>query len=308
MNKKLKIQHHKTMDKVQGSFILGSEWLYYKIYTGPKTSDLVLTEIIKPEAEWLLSNNIIDQWFFIRYSDPKHHIRVRFHFKDLENVGKVINRLYTKLNEFINEEMIWKIQIDTYQRELERYGHKTMVQSEKLFFYESKMIVDFLDMIDGDEGEELRWLFGVRAIDMLLDDFEYDDDRKLALLERLKLGFGAEFGMNKALKKQLDKKFREEKDKINDFLVFEKEMNPDYVPIIDVLQEKSLATKPIVKTILPIVSKERLDDIMGSYIHMLMNRLFRSKNRLHEMVIYDLLYRTYKVAWGIRKFKNTAKS
>ena len=292
------------MGDIQRSFIVGSEWLYYKIYTGPKTSDLVLTDIIRPIAMNLLQNNIIDKWFFIRYNDPKHHIRVRFHYNSPENVAGIINSLYTSLKEFSDEDLIWKIQLDTYQREIERYGVQTMDQSEKLFFLDSKMIVDFLDMIDGDEGEELRWLFGARAIDQKPMDFGYNEDEKLALMERLKTGFGAEFGMNKNLKKQMDKKFRNEHDKIKNFLNFKKEMDADYAPIVDVLEEKSKNSKALISDILSVVNKSELDDMMGSYIHMLMNRLFRSKNRLHEMVIYDLLYRTYKVAWGIRKFKN----
>ncbi|MBQ4801211.1 thiopeptide-type bacteriocin biosynthesis protein [Aquimarina sp. MMG015] len=292
------------MVDVQRSFIIGSEWLYYKIYTGPKTSDLILTDIIRPIATHLLDKGIIDKWFFIRYNDPKHHIRVRFHYNKPENIAEVINTLYGSLKEFSDEDLIWKIQLDTYQREVERYGGETMSISEELFFLDSRMIVDFLDMIDGDEGEELRWLFGVRAIDQLLQDFGYSEDDKLALLERLKTGFGVEFGMNKGLKKQMDKKFRNEHDKIKNFLSFKRDSDPDYAPIIDALDEKSISSKDLVKEILTIVDKNQLDDMMSSYIHMLMNRLFRSKNRLHEMVLYDLLYRTYKVAWGIRKFKN----
>lgn len=292
------------MKGIQRAFIVGSEWLYYKIYTGPKTSDLILTEIIKPIAIHLLEQGVIDKWFFIRYNDPKHHIRLRFHYNKPENVAAVINALYGGLKEFSDEDLIWKIQLDTYQREVERYGIDTMVASEELFFLDSKMIVDFLDLIDGDEGEELRWLFGIRAIDQLLTDFGYDEDQKLVLLERLKTGFGAEFGMNKNLKKQMDKKFRNEQDKIKNFLSLSKEKAPDYTPILDVLEEKSRNSKDLVESIKSKIDKSTLDDRMSSYIHMLMNRLFRSKNRLHEMVLYDLLYRNYKIAWGIRKFKN----
>ncbi|MCK8523084.1 thiopeptide-type bacteriocin biosynthesis protein [Aquimarina sp. D1M17] len=291
------------MANTQRSFIIGGEWLYYKIYTGPKTSDLVLTELIKPVTDALLANNIIDKWFFIRYADPKHHIRVRFHYTDAKNVGEIINALHEPLQHYISQDLIWKIQIDTYQRELERYGQSTMEASETLFYYDSKMIVDFLDMIDEDEGEELRWLFSIRAMDAMLADFGYDEDQKLALMERLKTGFGQEFGMNKFLKKQMDKKFREQQEKIKAFLHFTREEKPDLAPILDVLETKSKLSIPVVNEIKPLVDEARLHDLMGSYQHMLMNRLFRSKNRLHEMVLYDLLFRTYKVAWGIRKFK-----
>ena len=65
--------------KAQRTFIIGDNWLYYKIYTGAKTSELILTESIRPVVEELLKNNIIQKWFFIRYSDPHYHIRIRIY-------------------------------------------------------------------------------------------------------------------------------------------------------------------------------------------------------------------------------------
>jgi len=292
------------MDSMKRSFIIGSEWLYYKIYTGVKTSDVILADIIKPVTEQLISEGIIDKWFFIRYADPKHHIRVRFHYSNPENVAVLINALNEAFTPLIEEDVIWKMQADTYQREIERYGESTMVSSETLFFHESKMISEFLDLIDGDEGEELRWLFGVRAIDSLLGDFKFTEDDKLKLLENLHIGFGNEFGMNRFLKKQLEKKFRVEKDKMKTFLDFKTETAGDYKPLLEILERKSKNTLTTVSTILDDIKEVTLNNLMGSYIHMLMNRLFRSKNRLHEMVVYDLLYRHYKVQWGIRKYKN----
>jgi hypothetical protein len=37
-----------------------------------------------------------------------------------------------------------------------------------------------------------------------------------------------------------------------------------------------------------------LNDLITSYIHMMMNRSFRSRQRIHELVLYDFLYRYYK--------------
>jgi len=35
----------------------------------------------------------------------------------------------------------------------------------------------------------------------------------------------------------------------------------------------------------------RLDNLVGSYVHMFVNRLIRSDARRHELVLYDLLHR-----------------
>jgi hypothetical protein len=45
-----------------------------------------------------------------------------------------------------------------------------------------------------------------------------------------------------------------------------------------------------------------LDDLLGSYIHMMMNRMFRTRQRLMEMVLYDFLFRTYKSALAKNRY------
>ena len=53
---------------MQRSFIVGSKWLYYKIYSGPKASDTILTDVISPLAQHFEAENWIEKWFFIRYA------------------------------------------------------------------------------------------------------------------------------------------------------------------------------------------------------------------------------------------------
>lgn len=241
------------------NFSIGSEWLYYKIYTGHKTADLILTEFIKPLTEELIEQGIIDKWFYIRYADPKYHLRVRFLCADEVNIGKVISILHEPLNGYMQQDLIWKIQLDTYQREVERYGPKTMELSETLFHYDSNSIVQFLDLIEGDEGEQLRWLYGLRAIDNLLDSFDYSLEDKLGLMDNLKTAFGREFGMARPLKKQLDDKYRKERKNIDAFMVFTKEIEPDYSPILTILENKKQLLEPLTKRILDLGKKGKLE-------------------------------------------------
>jgi thiopeptide-type bacteriocin biosynthesis protein len=299
------------MKSMQRKFVIGDEWLYYKIYCGPKTADIVLINVIRHVAEKLFEENIIDKWFFIRYSDPKLHLRVRFCYNNPENVSTIINTMNSLTKPYIEQDLINNIQIDTYKRELERYGKKTIELAEELFYHDSKMIVDFVDLIEGDEGEEIRWLFGLRAIDNLLDDFSYNINQKLELLENLKEGFGKEFGMNKSLKLQLDKKYRDSRSLINDFFQ-DKYREESIESLTELLNKKSVNSKSIYVEILKKESENLLDvtlnNLMGSYIHMLMNRLFMSKQRLNEMAVYDFLYRYYKSEMAKKKIHSRPKT
>jgi thiopeptide-type bacteriocin biosynthesis protein len=149
------------------------------------------------------------------------------------------------------------------------------------------MIVNFLDLIEGEKGEELRWLFGLRMIDVLLDCFKFSAENKCALLEQLKTSFANEFEMNRFLKKQLDEKFRKEREKINEHLTLTKEIKPEYVPILEVFDAYTIEINPIAEKIKTLIDKDHftrgVHGLLGSFIHMTMNRLFKSKNRIHEI-------------------------
>jgi hypothetical protein len=53
--------------------------------------------------------------------------------------------------------------------------------------------------------------------------------------------------------------------------------------------------KDIFTCMSPILNSNNLniDDYIGIYIHMTMNRLFRTENRLYELIIYDFMRRYY---------------
>lgn len=75
----------KTSNMIQRKFIPGSQWLYFKIYTGVKTADEVLAHTIRPFLRELYAERWIDGSFFIRYNDPDFHIRLRLHIDRFEN-------------------------------------------------------------------------------------------------------------------------------------------------------------------------------------------------------------------------------
>jgi len=283
---------------IQRTFILGDEWVYYKIYTGSKTSDLILSSIIKPVTQHLLSNGIIDKWFFIRYADPKLHLRLRLHLIQSEALSETIKIFNFYFKQYISQDLIWKIQTDTYQREIERYGANSMELAETFFFYESRMIIKALDFFKGEKGETMRWLFGIRSIDNLLGDFNFNIIQKSDLIKIFADNFNAEFNMNKEAKANLGKKYRKERQQIKGILAREENQNADMLPLFNLIDEKSKETKSIIDEIIALDNTKTLqcplNELIGSYTHMFCNRLFRSKQRLHELVLYTFLQKYYE--------------
>nr|WKN34027.1 lantibiotic dehydratase [Tunicatimonas sp. TK19036] len=286
-------------------FSLGSSWLYLKLYSGTKTSDKILTNILYPLTESLLESETISQWFFIRYADPEKHLRVRFYNAENANFWKdVLAALYPLLSEQMEQGAAYRIQTDTYKREVERYGTTTMPLTEQLFFNDSVAVTRFISLLIGNEGEQYRWLFAIRGVDMLLDDFGCTLEEKLMIIGQLRDRFFEEHKGDSKLKYDLDVKFRQERHKINSILDTSEDQK--YPSAIRCFQDRSTSNRPIVREIYTCLNQEagRLPSIqalMKSYIHMFLNRMFVSKQRLHELVVYHYMAKYYESSMAIEK-------
>lgn len=274
-------------------FSIGSEWLYYKIYCGVKTADFVLSDTLKECIETLLAEKYISKWFFIRYNDPDSHIRLRFKIDNPENIGIVITKLQVLFGGLQEQNLIWKVQTDTYARELERYGNTTYELSESIFQADSELVLEYITLKNYFENDTTALLFSFHAIDQFLTLFELTKEEKFKLLDRLQLSFKTEFQADKILKKELDKQYRSLEKELESFLNFEQTEN--FAPIYEVVNQKSDKIKPVISNL-----KTNLDvdlfSFLGSHIHMMLNRQFTSRQREYELVIYDHLFRYYKMS------------
>ena len=283
---------------IKQKFLPGSEWHYIKIYSGVKTADKILTEVIEPMAAKLIEENVIDKWFFIRYADPDHHIRVRF-----AGAGNFYAEVTDKLNKalatYLENHLAWKIQTDTYIRELERYGSENIENSEMLFFYDSVTTLQILSLLEGDEGDEPRWQFALKGVDDLLNSFALTLSEKKDLMAKISANFKKEFNADNAEnKKQLGAKYRECRKKIDLALQAELNNEHEFYQVWQIFHERKRNLANCVTHINQLYACGKLSvhksDLIASYIHMFLNRFLRSRQRMQEMVIYDLLHQYYK--------------
>ena len=279
------------MNNVQRTFIPGDRWLYVKIYTGFKTADQLLTEVIPTIANRLLADRVISKWFFIRYADPELHLRLRFLLLDTKNMHVPVLLLNQALQTFIQNDLVWKVQLDTYQREIERYGADTMELSESLFFYDSQYFTEILRTLQDDEAETGRWRLALVSIDALLNDFGFDLTQKTEFISKVKDNFVREFGLENS-RSQLSDKYRAHRKAVEALLEARDEK---FRNVYHILEARSKAQKPVANQIVQYVEKgEKCSTLLSSYTHMMMNRWFRSKQRMHEAVVYDFLLKYYK--------------
>lgn len=276
---------------MQREFSIGSKWLYYKIYCGVKTTDIILREYLLEKIKLLKENKIIEKWFFIRYNDSDAHFRLRLLLKDSSEINQVILLLQDTFKPLQNQNYIWKIQMDTYVRELERYGPSTYELTESIFEADSELILDYLDSKSRFSKPITALVFSFLAIDNFLTLFQLSSEQKLNLLNSLQLSFKQEFNADKQLKKELEKHYRGLLHELE--LIFDRKKEEEYHTFFDIIDRK--ADK--IRDKIPSIFKNLTVDIfpyLSSQIHMMINRQYTSRQREYELIIYDHLHRYYK--------------
>lgn len=266
-------------------FYPGSEWLYLKIYTGVKTSDLFLLEVIKPFVEQLQNEHVIKKWFYIRYNDPKPHLRIRFNISNLNNYNYILEKINPLFGEYLNSGEISNVIIDSYKRELERYGENTIEYAEELFFRSSEMILNFLEY--DDEEKIMVTLF---YIDSVLSELNLSSKEKLNWINNYNYAFKKEFNADKSLNNQLKKKYQDLHSKYLEF-IRSNELEGVRILITRNICEMKLPRKKILELYENNLLEVELEDFFQSIFHMHINRLFTSNQRLFEMIIYDYFIR-----------------
>jgi len=277
----------------------GSDWLYAKLYSGTAGGDRVLRDEIAPLARWAIETGSAKSWFFIRYGDPLWHLRVRFRGEPDRLRQELLPRLEGVFARLLASGTAWKAQIDTYEREMERYGGAAgMELSEELFFHDSEAVVGLLASCAGDAGADLRWRLGLLGMDRLLADFGLDLEARQALAEQGRDGFARRYRYE-LLRSPVADRLRPERRALQSLL----DGGPDtvdeaYRPALAVLARRSKALAPIVREL---QARERrgvlsapVERLVPSYVHMFVNRLSRSAGPEHELVLYDFLVQLYR--------------
>jgi thiopeptide-type bacteriocin biosynthesis protein len=243
---------------------------------------------------------MINKWFFIRYVDPKFHLRIRFHLSEKGSFDVIMRLLHHKLYPYSDNGLIANVMFDSYNREIERYGVDTIIPSESLFYADSQAIANIVSVLrETGDSDHTRWLIALRLVDDMLTAANYNADDKVAFIQRVDNTFRNEFGITSSTyTKPLNAKYRVFRKEIYDTITKNQII---ITPYEDILLERLHSLQHIFSTITDCNDKT-IDELMSSYTHMTINRLFRSNNRLCEMVIYYLMHKHYASYIAMEKY------
>jgi thiopeptide-type bacteriocin biosynthesis protein len=280
------------------SFPPGSEWLYFKIYTGPATADQVLYHVVRPVVETALHSGAADRWFFVRYGDPDWHLRLRLHGLPERLQAEVLRDLHSAVAPLLDDGRVWRVQLDTYEREVERYGGAEGIRlAEEVFHVDSEAILVLASQLRADAREDLRWRLVLFGAHLLLMNLGLDLATRRELVRTMRNTFAAEFQTDASFRHRLGNKFRLERTILQELLAEAPRVGPELHHGMEVLRRRSNRLAPVLADLKACHHAGRLSvpltELASSYLHMHANRLLRSAHRAQELVLYDFLSRLY---------------
>ena len=288
--------HWRRTSTRQRIFAPGQEWLFYKLYASTGATHRLLQEVVSPVS--VLHEKIApdEPWFYVRYSDPGHHLRIRFR-ADVGARRKLEEMLTSLIVPFVELGSVARVNIDTYVREVERYGGCRGIELAEMWFREDSVAtLKLMNLMESDD--RLRWNAVAMGWDRLLADFGLEYTQRERVVAGAREAFGREFHVGSTVRRRLAKRLRAERREVEALIV--KAFPADSrLPEIDrVFRERSARTTEVVREFQQLRESGTLlcpiDDLLRSMMHMHANRMFSSAARAQELVIHDFLRRTYR--------------
>ncbi|MCH7229969.1 lantibiotic dehydratase [Glycomyces sp. L485] len=98
------------------------QWLYAKLYTHPgRFNDLLMLDVPELLTAW----DEPPAWWFVRYRDPRPHLRLRVSLTETTGYGAASEHLGCWAAELRRRGLISQLQLDTYVPEIGRWGTGT---------------------------------------------------------------------------------------------------------------------------------------------------------------------------------------
>jgi thiopeptide-type bacteriocin biosynthesis protein len=157
----------------------GSEWLFAKLYTNPLFEEDLVAGPVRIFSEDLVARKVVDEWFYIRYADPDPHVRLRFRGSKERVLGEVLPAVCAWAGELVGQRACSRFALDSYDREVERYGGpEGMAVSEAIFFADSRAVSAMLHLLARRLVEVDREDLAVLTACDLLDALGLDPQRR----------------------------------------------------------------------------------------------------------------------------------
>jgi thiopeptide-type bacteriocin biosynthesis protein len=260
----------------------GGEWIFLKLYGSPETEEDLVTGPVTDFLREAAASGLCGEFFFIRYSDPDPHLRLRLRTPAPADADTMLSELCTFGRSLMEGEWCNRFAVDTYEREIERYGGPEVISAaEALFVADSALVVELFRLLKRtDLAREM--LAAVTAAD-LLDGFGLSDPLLAGLKSRLR-----------SIRQEAGAAYRKLKTSplVEDPDLLARE--PGGADVLRCLERRRAAASAVGSLLHRLEAEGRLTappvEICHSFLHMHCNRLL-GRDRAEERKVLGLMFR-----------------
>jgi lantibiotic biosynthesis protein len=200
----------------------------------------------------------------------------------------------------IEADLIWRMDVGTYEREVERYGGEEAVEpAERLFEADSDAVLEVVNSAEGDRLAQVRWQLALAGTDRLLRDLGLTEPQREEWARATRASLLSEELPSTELSAEVGRRFRANRDHLDDLLAG-RTGDPVLAAGLATLERRSAQLVSVQADLDTLESHGALTQpitvLARSFVHMHINRMLRSDQRRSEMVIADWLGRLYRSA------------
>jgi thiopeptide-type bacteriocin biosynthesis protein len=265
----------------------GSDWLFIKLYGPRNLQDSLIAGSLFEFAEQARVSKLADSWFFLRYSDPDPHVRLRFHGDPSRLSRELMPWTCEWASGLMEKGSCLRFAFDTYDREIERYGGTAAIETaESLFAADSKAAAAILAMFEQGMLRADRFLIKLVSLDGLLSDLGLDPLQRLEWYRQP--GFS---------KRETSEEYRRLKNMLRAYLGTDRYWfaQPGGGRLHEIFRERRSAVEPLGARLAELEKSRALSlppsAIYRSLVHLHLNRLMGAE-AASERRILGLLMRT----------------
>jgi thiopeptide-type bacteriocin biosynthesis protein len=266
----------------------GSEWLFAKLFCPKNLEDDVICDSMFTLAENALASGFADSWFFIRYADPEPHLRLRFHGRAEVLTHQLFGHVCQWANQLMADGVCLKLQFDTYEQEVERFGGaKGMAVAESIFAADSRSTIQILRHVRAKLWPHDQTTLIALSIDNLLQALATSSEDQLNWYKKQANPGGQEVGAE----------YRKRKNVLRPALAEPARLFASYesgAALASIFEERRAAISNAAQRLRELGDigelQQSRDNLFSSFIHLHINRL-GVVNALPEHMILSLLLR-----------------
>jgi thiopeptide-type bacteriocin biosynthesis protein len=223
-------------------------------------------------------------------------LRLRLHGDPVALRDHALPALTDALAPQLDDGTVSKVALDTYHREIERYGGDDGIElAEQIHSADSDAVLNVLGMFDGEDVADARWRLCLYATDRLLADAGLDMQQRRDWAKDGAAGYRTEYPNAHNLDSGIGARWRAERAELTALLDDTKD-HP-YESARQAFRQRSELLAPLLAELADRDRRglltQQFEHLLRSFSHLNAIRLLRSAARTHELVLLGFLDRHY---------------